>query len=569
MRHRLQFPMTMLLAAATCVACGSAETTASSDATASDLDVSGDVTATSADATTDVGTGCTPANSSEPGVVVTERGLVRGVQEGGAWSWKGIPYAAPPLGDLRWRDPEPHACWTDVREASAFGVKCLQKDATSGAVVGAEDCLTLNVFAPPTPAQKPLPVLVFIHGGGNIQGSAADTVLGGKPLYAGQHLAATANALVVTLQYRLGPLGWLSLPELTAERAEKSGNQGLRDQIAALAWLQRNVAQFGGDNQHVLVFGESAGAVDVCALATSPAAKGLFSAALMESGNCSQPTQAATETAQATRVDQGSCAKVADRLQCLRAMDAAQLLTELPGSIGIGDATFGSDAGKYGPVVDGALLPVSPIEALAAGQVNPAAFVVGCNSQELAKLLTVKVTTDAQLQAAIATATAALSADAVAQVQAMYAASKYPTPQDAIVALYSDLRFVCPTRGIARAAAKSGKTAVWRYFFSRQAVSAKGPIAASHGMELLYVFGALNDIVGYKPAAADTQLSAAMMGYWGRLAASASPNGAGAVNWPTYGASGDPYLALGDTISALDGVRSAECDLWATLVPGN
>ena len=208
------------------------------------------------------------------------------------------------------------------------------------------------------------------------------------------------------------------------------------------------------------------------------------------------------------------------------------------------------------------------LDALATGQVNPAAFGVGCNSQELAKVLTVKVTTEAQLQAAITSATATLSAEGAAQVQAMYAAAKYPTPQDAIVALYSDLRFVCPARVIARSAAKSGKTSVWRYLFSRQAPTAKGPIAASHGIELLYVFGTLSDIIGYKPAADDMQLSAAMMGYWGRLGKTASPNGDGAVNWPAYGATGDPYLALGDAVSAQDGVRTAECDLWATLVPG-
>jgi para-nitrobenzyl esterase len=561
MRARAIWALAAVLSA--CGGTNEATTQTTADATLGDAaDVTNGVdVATGEDAAPDV-QGCPVVPSTEAGVIATDRGQVRGALSNGAWAWKGIPFAAPPIGDQRFRDPQPAACWTGIRDSQVFGAKCLQKDAASGQTVGAEDCLTLNVFAPPNPPTAKMPVLVFIHGGGNIQGSAAETIAGGKPIYAGEHLAAATNALVVTIQYRLGPFGWLSLPELTAERGAKSGNQGLRDQIAALTWVQANIGAFGGDPQKVLVFGESAGAVDVCALMAAPSAKGLFAAALMESGGCTQPKQDAAETAQGDKAGQGSCAKVADRLQCLRGMDAAQLLSEMPGSIGIGDASFTADAGKYGPVVDGALLPQNPIDALAAGAVNQVPFVVGCNGDELAKLLTVKVTTDAELQTALAAMVGTLGGDAVMKVQAMYAATKFATPQDALVAAYSDLRFVCPSRAIARNAAQTAKFPVWRYFFTRQAPTLKGPIPASHGIELLYVFGSLNDIVGYKPAAADVALSQAMMAAWGGLAAKGTPD------WAPWVAADDAYMEFGDVAAVKQGVHTAACDLWGTLVPG-
>lgn len=565
--------------AATALACGSEPATfagaanqdvsAGGDGAAADTpaDIGGTDSSATDSTTTDAGT-CSVTTTSEPGVVATQRGLVRGKQDGNTMAWLGIPFAAPPVGELRLRDPQPHACWTGTRDALNFGAKCPQLDAKTGQPEGEEDCLTLNVFAPIGTFKKPLPVLVFIHGGGNVQGSASETILGGKPLYGGQHLAEKGPAVVVTVQYRLGPLGWLALPELTAEAGSKSGNYGLKDQLAALQWIQANIGAFGGDPKEVLVFGESAGAVDTCALVAAPAAKGLFRAALMESGACTQPKQEAAEVAHAARVAQGSCAKAADRLKCLRQLPTTKLLAELGGSIGIGETSFDPDPGKYGPLVDGGLLPLSPLDALKAGKANPVAFAVGCNSEELAKLLVVTVATEAELKAALANGFAMLGADAVTKIQAMYAATKYPTPQDALVAAYSDVRFVCPTRTIARAAFQGGNPSVWRYFFTRQAPSAKGPVAAAHGIELLYVFGSLADILGYKPAPADLTLSAAMMGYWTRLAGLGTPNGGDAPQWPAYATTGDPFLQFGDTVAAGAGVRAAECDLWAGLIPG-
>lgn len=546
--------------------CGAAAISSQAAGTDAETQDTAQTDAASTDGSVDA-SGCSVTDPHVTGTVVTESGLVVGANSGEAWSWLGIPYAAPPVGAARWKDPQAHACW-DTRDAKVFGAKCLQKNPTTGAIEGDEDCLILNIFAPPVGVQKPMPVLVFIHGGGNIQGSTSETILGGKPLYAGQHLAKGASALVVTLQYRLGPLGWLSLPELTKERGGPSGNQGLRDQLYALGWIQRNIARFGGDSYRVLLFGESAGAVDTCALVASPLAKGLFSAALMESGGCSQPKQDAAESAQSARVDQGSCGKAADRLACLRAADATKLLAEMPGSISIGDASFAPDPGKYGPVVDGGVLPESPMDALAAGHANFVPFAVGTNSEEVAKLLTVSVSTAAELQAALASGFGTLGADAVSKIQAVYAASAYASPQAALVAAYSDVRFVCPARAIARAAVKGGNSNVFRYFFTRQAPGAKGPIPASHGIELPYIFGSIADIPGYTLSGTDGNLVAAMQGYWGNLARGGPLTASGAPTWDPYIVANDNSLELGQTIAMKLGIHTAACDLWSTLLPG-
>src|SRR5262249_30846164 len=182
--------------------------------------------------------------------------------DGAVYAWKGIPYAAPPTDDLRWRPPTAPACWTDEKMTIAFGPMCPQLDGI-GQVVGDEDCLTLNVWAPP--AATAAPVLVFIHGGGNLTGTVSD------PLYDGAQLAAQTGALVVTLEYRLGALGFFANPSLDVESAANvSGNYGILDQIAALAWVQANIAGFGGAPDRVLLFGESAGAQDTLVHVASP-----------------------------------------------------------------------------------------------------------------------------------------------------------------------------------------------------------------------------------------------------------------------------------------------------------
>lgn len=265
-------------------------------------------------------TGCV----STATVVCTQSGQVQGAMEGNLRAFRGIPFAAPPVGDLRWRPPAPPAKWQGVRNATAFGNICPQTDHGS-TPLGNEDCLTLNVYAINPPASSKQPVMVFIHGGGEIFGSAQQAPWTLPPPLAGH------GVIVVTVQYRLGLLGFLAHPLLTAESPQgSSGNYVLMDQIAALKWVRDNIAEFGGDPTRVMIFGESAGSVNVQALLESPAAAGLFSAAGMESGvfkggligtsvDYAYPWYADVESAV-------NCATAADVLACLRAVPADTLV---------------------------------------------------------------------------------------------------------------------------------------------------------------------------------------------------------------------------------------------------
>jgi len=224
------------------------------------------------------GDGAAPAGCvSTATIVCSQSGQLQGAVEGNYRAFRGIPFAAPPVGDLRWRPPAAPASWQGVRSATAFGNKCPQID-LSGVLVGSEDCLTLNVFAINPPASSKQPVMVFIHGGAEGFGSAQDPPWDLVPPLAGH------GVIVVTTQYRLGLLGFLARPLLTAEAHGSSGNYALMDLIAALKWVRDNIAEFGGDPAKVMIFGESAGSLNVQALLASPAAAGLFSAAGMESG---------------------------------------------------------------------------------------------------------------------------------------------------------------------------------------------------------------------------------------------------------------------------------------------
>ena len=321
------------------------------------------------------GGGCTASVASSPGLVLTDRGPVQGAVAAGAWAYQGIPYAAPPTGALRWTPPTQHACWSAPLATTSFAAKRLQVDPSqTTSVIGQEDCLTANVWSPTTatPASK-LPVLVFIHGGGNVQGSSADTDANGY-IYDGAALAAHANAIVVTFNYRLGALGFLAHPSFGAQ----PGNYGTLDQISALAWVQRNATAFGGDPTHVLLFGQSAGAVDVCDMIASPLAKGLFSAAIMESGGCTAKSPTDAQSFAQTWAAKAGCGSASDPASCLRALDASAVTLVLPEPADIA----GGKKGDYQPNVDGVALTGVPDAVIRSGSHNHVPLVVGSNSDE-------------------------------------------------------------------------------------------------------------------------------------------------------------------------------------------
>lgn len=508
-----------------------------------------------ADAAVDaVAPGCPQPPPAGPAEVSLPQGLIKGREVATISSYLGIPFAAPPVGDLRWRAPEPPQCAPPAGlEATAFGPACPQLDAM-GAPTGDEDCLQLNIWAPPT-AAGPHAVMVFIHGGGNVQGSAS-VGAAGNAVYDGSALAEQFGVVVVTIQYRLGVLGWLVRPEL-ADAGGRMGNYGLLDQIAALTWVKDHIEAFGGDPQRVMIFGESAGAVNVCALVASPLAAGFFQVSLQESGACVLPVGSEVERASREQTEASGCLG-ADEATCLRAKTPAQLLMDYPPVVGVS-----SRGTPFQPYIDGVVLPDQPEAVIRAGQHNRTVFVAGANADETAQA--VPELADA---AAYEAAVRAQFGPLANQVLEAYPAADFETPTKALVAVTTDARFVCTTRRSVRAAALHGPTYLYHFTQHLQNAPRLGAFGAYHGLELFFVFQNL-DFAGYRPAPSERALALAMGGYWSRLATAGDPNAAGQPEWPLYDAASDRYLLLdGDGVVAGSGLRQARCDFWDALIDG-
>lgn len=508
----------------------------------------------------------------EPGNIRTTRGWIKGAKEGDTWSYKGIPYAASPMGSLRWKPPVAHACWSTLRESTQFGSVCLQNEVQrngQNVIVGSEDCLTLNVWTP-SKVEAPLPVMVYIHGGAHIQGSSAVTVSpNGKPLYNGQYLAQTENVIVVTINYRLGAFGYFAHPYLSAESSNNvSGNYGILDQIFALRWVKDNIKAFGGDSSKVMIFGESAGAVSTCVLIASPLAKGLFHAALMQSGLCNlAPTlKEATDRGQQV-VTNTSCKDAAQPIDCLRKMDGTALMKEMPASTGFGTVGGAKPLEQYSPLVDGWVLPQSPIQMMQAGTHNDVPFVVGSNAEEMSGIVTTPVPTKNAFEAIVRSVFARAPKAQVDAVLKEYNPDNYPKPVDAMADLLTDAQFTCTAELAARTASKTQTSKVWRYFFQRRAKTRNGSTPARHGIELLYVFGSLIDIPLFSPATEDLTLSKQLMTYWAQFARTGNPNPpqSNLTAWTPYDATKDNTILLDDPLSMKNGIRTDRCKLLLPL----
>ncbi|WCN81343.1 carboxylesterase/lipase family protein [Micromonospora sp. LH3U1] len=300
-------------------------------------------------------------------VVRTDQGALRGSVAADHRSFHGIPYARPPLGALRWAPPQPGPIWTDIRDATRPGDACAQlQGLPMDRPSESENCLYLNVTTPRTSARTPRPVLVWLHGG--------DFRFGSGDVYGGQRLAAGGDVIVVTVNYRLGALGFLAHPALSRS-GESTGNFGLQDQQAALRWVRRNAAAFGGDPGNVTLFGQSAGATSVCAQLAAPGSVGLFHRAIMQSNSCANPVQTRAEAVEAAGefARRVGCTDPAVVASCLRGRDPARLI-ETAGYPGAGV--------DLGPAVDGRTLPVNPADALATGRLHPVPVLTGMNRDE-------------------------------------------------------------------------------------------------------------------------------------------------------------------------------------------
>jgi para-nitrobenzyl esterase len=469
--------------------------------------------------------------------------------------YRGIPYAAPPVGSLRWVAPQPVAPWTAVLPTTDYGPPCMQTD-FAGGTRGSEDCLTLNVWVPRN-AGSPLPVMVFIHGGSNVSGSSSDYG-DGVYYYDGQYLAEHGPVVVVTINYRVGSLGFLVHPALSAESPQHvSGNYGILDQIAALRWVKANIGVMGGDPSRVLLFGQSAGSMNTCVLLTSPLSEGLFSRAMMLSGACSavgtrvEARQAGIGVAAAL-----GCAGVADVAACLRSRSAAEV-TAAPVSF---DGS-GVDAGYNGSDIDGYVVPANPLARLKAGAHHHVPIIVSTTSDEYTTLQTSAgypiVSTESAYRAAIAKF---YGASNVAAIVNLYPSDHYATINDAFVDLISDDSYTCPARSDLRAAAAGQSEPVRRAFFTHTFEMGRyRKYRAAHVYDTNFGFHNFGTI---PVSAAELSFSDAMVGYWTAFAATGDPNGASRAAWPSYDATLDDALRLDESLSVIDHVHEAQCDYW-------
>ncbi|MEZ4434526.1 MAG: carboxylesterase family protein [bacterium] len=481
---------------------------------------------------------------------------MQGERIGDTWRYLALPFAAPPVGPLRWRPPAPPACHDGVRFTTTYGPACPQLE--DGVYSGDEDCLHLNIWTPAAaPADgAPRPVLFFIHGGGNVQGSAS-VGAAGAVLYDGQRLAERFGVVVVVTQYRLGPLAWLVHPAL-ADAAGRSGNHGTRDQIAALDWTRRNIAAFGGDPDRVTLFGESAGGRNICTLIASPPAAGLFHGAIIQSGGCVQPSPEQVAAVGLEIITAAGCADAPDIETCMRALGARELLEARPPIVEVAGR---SDALQ--PYADGEILLGQPEDIIAAGQHNDVPIIIGANADETSTS-TPPIATEAAYEAALRATLGPLTD----RVLELYPASDYDSPQAAYIQVTTDAKFVCGARRAARAAAVGGQSPVYLYHFTQNLSRAPrlAPAGAYHGIELFFVWQQM-DFANYRATPQELALAEAIGGYWTRFAADGTPGGL--PPWPAYEAATDEAIVFhGDGIEVISGIRAAKCDFWDALDPG-
>lgn len=475
-------------------------------------------------------------------LVHLSEGSIRGKSEGDMHIYLGIPYAAPPLGDYRFRPPQAVVPWTGVKDSTVFGPACPQPREPSGGLYS-EDCLSLNVWTPAKKAGQKLPVMVWIHGGAFNFGSSSQAEYDGKNL-------ARKGVVVVTLNYRLGPLGFFVHPLLSRESAwGASGNYGLQDQIAALKWVQTHIAAFGGNPDQVTVFGQSAGSRSVALLMISPRAAGLFHRAIAQSGgpiigseylnpnfNGSMINVSKMGETLAARL---GCDQAPDVLAALRAKSAQDIIAAADCSTSL----FDYEALFFAPVFDGWVLPENPLRAYEEGRQHAVPMIVGSTANE--GTLYLDGVTDLSIAKYQSFLTARFGSDTANALQ------MFPAQEDKDVASAIDRVITVganaqPARLMARNMERKKIPGYLYHFTRRPDTSLARRLAVHHGVDLAYVFGNMTASDGYTDT--DRELSSLMMAYWVNFAKTGNPNGRGLPVWPVYQSQFNINLEFGDAV---------------------
>lgn len=510
--------------------------------------------------------------------VVLDAGVVEGAYATGAGRrvavFRGIPFAAPPVGPLRWRAPAPVHAWRGVRAARAFAPICPQQLDTPEFYAGistrvgghapsqrslttSEDCLYLDVWSANVGSARRAPVMVWVHGGGNNGGWGTQGTSDGAFL-------ARRGVVLVMIEYRVGALGFLADSALSAESPHHaSGNYGLLDQIAALRWVQRNIAAFGGDPARVTIFGQSSGALDVTCLTMSPLAAGLFHRVISESGACTGPFaqlgRAVTSSGEYAPAEANGkrlaadlgLADARDRIAAMRARSADDIVA----------ASRADRALPHDVIVDGWVIPEQPDRILARGRALRVPLLIGSNADEyrtLARGFPVQRMNEYPALLLEGLGTSAPLRALLPRLLAVYPAADTAEAQRRRFEVNTDA-FGASARYFARGMARSGERNVYLYYFTHVGpTSGARALGAFHGAEIPFVFG--ND-PGWPRGAHDAALREAISGYWVRFAATGDPNEPGRPRWPRYDAIADRYLELGDPIRVRDHLRTAQFDV--------
>ncbi len=504
------------------------------------------------------------ADDARPRRVETDGGPVVGVAASAGQAFLGIPYAAPPVGPLRWTAPRPAAAWTEPRDATRLGPSCLQNLAVSaqlggsggGPTLGQEDCLTLNVYAPPDAvAGAAKPVMVWIHGGAFVLGTSGQ--------YDPSALARREGVIVVTVNYRLGALGFFAHPALRGEAGE--GAFALLDQRAALAWVKRNIAGFGGDPRRVTLFGQSAGSWSACYQMASPGSAGLFARAILQSGACVIPeTSLAAEEAEAGgfRMANGLGCSGPEALACLRALPAEDVVEAAPERPGV------TGPNAWSPATGLDVLPLPPRAAFASGRFNRVPVIDGSDRDEgrlfaYLRGLRADLLTDGSYELEIHRLFGARAPAILVE----YPASAFASPKAAYAAVLTDGYFACAALDFDRVV--RGHAPVFGYEFDDPGapfglptLPFSGGLGSYHTSEIAYVFDRpwiLSDPSRFDPGQA--RLSAAMQDLWGSFARDGRPQGL--TPWPRFRSAGDVLRLSPDDLSAVADFESHHhCAFW-------
>ncbi|MBL0339889.1 MAG: carboxylesterase family protein [Bacteroidetes bacterium] len=496
-------------------------------------------------------------------LVTTQFGQIQGSTNGNVLQFLGIPFAKPPVDTLRWKPPVNPDNWPGVLNTTSFAPVCPQKNfdqgGTNDTIIGNEDCLYLNIWTPQLNTGN-LPVLVFIHGGGNQQGSASEEN-GGTQMFFGKNMADRGNAVVVTIQYRLGPLGFLAHPGLEPENANGiSGNYAVMDQILALNWIQNNISAFGGDINKVMIFGESAGGVNVGNLLTSPLATGLFQRACIQSAvpvidnylNAKNKGISYVDSFTVTGTD-------VQKIAYMRSLPSDSLVQyETSPLVG------GAVGMNWQAVVDNVIFTDYPFQKFQSGIFNKVPLIIGSNSEEMSlsapqTVLPIMVTALINSYVPVALQP---------QANLLYPpGSTNAEARESYIGILTDAQFTSTTRRAAQCVSKNQTEPVYRYFFTyKHSIPVLTTLGSYHGMELFYVFNNWeNATLGSGPlfSAQDDSVQNNMLQYWVTFANSGDPNGSGLTTWPQYQSNSDCYLEIKASPDGSQcGIRTAESDLW-------